>query len=265
MELLSSEDFKDTKIDPKWSPFDYLLEVTRVEQQKLKKPNGQEKKRHDAGYLKYFFYHAPQQPQTMCKEEIMGFKQEKSLNNNNGGQKRKGKPKEEEDEEWEGVESKKSKKERRVLVGSNPNNNPTVPDLPENFKQRIFEKMGGWGLVLVIQKQIYFSDANPTASRLSMPFSQLETDQFLSKAEAENLKNVNNDIKVRLLEPSMKESDITFKRWNYKKTSSSYVMINGWNSVVKKNGLKADDIVQVWSFRAKTDLKSDLCFALVKV
>ncbi|XVE92209.1 hypothetical protein REPUB_Repub01dG0077200 [Reevesia pubescens] len=43
--------------------------------------------------------------------------------------------------------------------------------------------------------------------------------------------------------------------------SSSYVMTNPWNSVVKNNRLKIDDIVQLWSFR----VKSKLCFALVKV
>ncbi|MBA0819199.1 hypothetical protein Gohar_025702 [Gossypium harknessii] len=35
MELLGFEDFKDTNVDPKWTTFDYLLEVTRVDQEKL--------------------------------------------------------------------------------------------------------------------------------------------------------------------------------------------------------------------------------------
>ncbi|MBA0833284.1 hypothetical protein Goarm_017607, partial [Gossypium armourianum] len=30
MELLSFEDFKNTRIKPKWTPIDYLLEVVRV-------------------------------------------------------------------------------------------------------------------------------------------------------------------------------------------------------------------------------------------
>ena len=39
MELLSFEDFKDTKFDPNWSPFDQLLEIARVGQEKVKKQN----------------------------------------------------------------------------------------------------------------------------------------------------------------------------------------------------------------------------------
>lgn len=34
MEFLRFEDFKDTNIDPKWSAFNYLLEITRVDQEK---------------------------------------------------------------------------------------------------------------------------------------------------------------------------------------------------------------------------------------
>ncbi|TYG70908.1 hypothetical protein ES288_D05G352000v1 [Gossypium darwinii] len=51
MELLGFEDFKDTNVDPKWTTFDYLLEVTRVDQEKLeqrsfkiKKKNGLKRK-----------------------------------------------------------------------------------------------------------------------------------------------------------------------------------------------------------------------------
>ncbi|XVF85214.1 hypothetical protein PTKIN_Ptkin17bG0100200 [Pterospermum kingtungense] len=249
MDLLSLEDFKNVKSNSRWTSFDYLLEVTRVGQEKLLKTRKEEaRKRHEA-YLQYFLYNVAPKPQAMCKDENVGLI--KNLN------KRKRIPREEDDEEWEGLKLKKSKKERPAAVVPVP---VPVPDLPESCKQHIFENMGGSGLVLVIQKPIYFSDMNRIASRLSMPFSQLKTHEFLTKAEAERLKNVKNYIKVWLLEPSMKESGITFKRWNYG-TSSSYVLNKGWNSVVESNGLKVGDTVQVWSFR----VNSELCFALVKV
>ncbi|XVF85247.1 hypothetical protein PTKIN_Ptkin17bG0102600 [Pterospermum kingtungense] len=250
MDLLSLEDFKNVKSNSHWTSFDYLLEVTKVGQEKLLKRsfetrNGEERKRHES-YLQYFLYNVAPEPQAMCKEENVGLI--KNLN------KRK-RILREEDEEWEGLKYlKKIKKERPAAVVPVP-----VTDLPESFKQLI-ENMGGSGLVLVIQKQIYFSDMSRIASRLSMPFSQLKTHEFLTKAEAERLKNVKNFIKACLLEPSMKESGITFKRWNYGK-SSSYVLNKGWNSVVESNGLKVGDTVQVWSFR----VNSELCFALVKV
>ncbi|TYH46925.1 hypothetical protein ES332_D11G374400v1 [Gossypium tomentosum] len=44
MELLRLEDFKDTNVDPKWSAFDYLLEVTRVDQEKSQQRNSMQKK-----------------------------------------------------------------------------------------------------------------------------------------------------------------------------------------------------------------------------
>ncbi|XVE85303.1 hypothetical protein DITRI_Ditri17bG0081000 [Diplodiscus trichospermus] len=258
MEPLCLEDFKDTSFDPNWSRFDYLLEVARVGQEKLQKQNliirnCDHKKRFEFGYLKHFLYSAPQ-PEAISKEESTSFKKGKSLNKN-GGLKRKRKLVQE-DEGREGMKLKKrSKKERAVEAGPNP-----PPDLPENYKQHIVEKMGGSDWVLVIQKQIFFSDVNPAASRFSMPFLHLKTHEFLSKTEVKDLED-NKAFKVcLLLEPSMKETQLKFKRWNMK-TSSNYVLNDGWNSVVRNNGLEINDIVQLWSFR----VESALHFALVKV
>ncbi|MBA0757550.1 hypothetical protein Gotri_020643 [Gossypium trilobum] len=44
MELLGFEDFKDTNVDPKWTTFDYLLEVTRVDQEKLQQRSSMQEK-----------------------------------------------------------------------------------------------------------------------------------------------------------------------------------------------------------------------------
>ena len=56
-----------------------------------------------------------------------------------------------------------------------------------------------------------------------------------------------------------------FKIWDMKKprgkTCSIYVLSSDWNSVVKGNDLKVNDVIQLWSFRAK----SILCFGLVIV
>ena len=69
MELLSVEDFKDTKFDPNWSPFDGQ---EKVKKQNFKIRSEKEKKKHDLD-LKYFLYNAPL-PEAMCKEENMSFK-----------------------------------------------------------------------------------------------------------------------------------------------------------------------------------------------
>ena len=76
MELLSVEDFKDTKFDPNrslWSLARGSKKWPRESEEKnFKIRNEEEKKRHYL-YLKYFLYNAPL-PKAMCKEENMGFK-----------------------------------------------------------------------------------------------------------------------------------------------------------------------------------------------
>ncbi|OMO60434.1 hypothetical protein CCACVL1_24168 [Corchorus capsularis] len=154
--------------------------------------------------------------------------------------------------------AKRSKKGHPAPVCPNPNSNPS---LPEHVKEYIINK-GGSDIALVIQKRLYFTDINPTASRLSIPISQIKTStsSFLTESETVDLeRGIAKD--VSLLEPSMKESVVTFSRWNYSGTNSSYVLKGQWNAVVQHNGLKAYDMVQLWSFR----VASNLCFALVKL
>ncbi|EOY23525.1 Uncharacterized protein TCM_015394 [Theobroma cacao] len=219
--------------------------VARVGRKKLKKKNlkikqGEEKKRQGLVFkLKYFSNNA---------EEAINFKLGKKLIKN-GGLKRKLKSNKEEEG---GLKLKRSK------IGIPSCSNPP-PDLPENFKEHIVGKMGGSDWLLVIQKPIFFSDVNPRASRFSIPFSQIQSHEFLYKKEAEDL-NDEKSMEVSLLEPSLEETTLSFRRWNMVK-SSMYVLTTMWNSVVKNNQLEIDDVVQLWSFR----VESCLCFALVKV
>ncbi|EOY23524.1 Uncharacterized protein TCM_015393 [Theobroma cacao] len=224
MNLLSIDDFKNSKLDPNCSIFDYLLEVTRVAKEKLKKENFN------------------------IKQEEVDFKHGKNLDKNSDlGRKLESKLKQE-----EGLKLRRSKIDKPLWP------NPP-PDLPENFKEHIVSKMGGSDWLLVIQKPVFFSDVNPGANRLSIPFSQIQRHEFLCKKEVEYL-NDKKDMQVRLVEPSLEETTLSFRRWNMK-NSSMYVLTKTWNSVVKNNQLKIDDVVQLWSFR----VESSLCFALVKV
>ncbi|KAH1084150.1 hypothetical protein J1N35_023911 [Gossypium stocksii] len=199
LELLRLEDFKDTNVDPKWSAFDYLLEVTRVDQEKS------------------------QQRSSMQEKNELKRKHQNSKN-------------------------------KRPIV-SYP-----LPLLPQSFKQHIVEKLGGSDFVLVIQKKLFFSDVNPQASRFLIPFSQLKSHEFLNDSEVKYLKTKKDAIKARLLEPSMKETEINFNKW-VMGNSSMYVITTSWNSIVKNNQLEVDNIVQLWSFR----VNSTLCFALQKL
>ncbi|PPR81372.1 hypothetical protein GOBAR_AA39346 [Gossypium barbadense] len=240
MELLSRNDFKDTKIDPNWGPFDYLLHVVHVDQQKFQKS-----------------HNAPPPPEILCKQYHTGFKLRFKFNNSVGlKRKRNLKAVEEEDDgDWVApkLKPKRSKKQEKSVCPIPPS------DLPPKFRQLIVEEMGGRDLVLVIQKTIFFSDINPTASRFSIPFSQVKTHDFLNEAEAKELDD-KNPMQVWLLDPSMKGTSITLNKW-VMGSSSLYVLTNTWNPIVKNNQLKKGDTVQLWSFR----MNSLPCFALLKL
>ncbi|XVF10052.1 hypothetical protein REPUB_Repub07fG0150400 [Reevesia pubescens] len=255
MELLCIEDFKHSEFGSNWGAFDYLLEVARVGNEKLmkkenyskNKPAGIDDETKREGLVFKYFQNEAVKVESLMEKEAMGF-----MNlNSGGGLKRKLKSKEgEEEEEEEGLKLKRSAK---INVPS------FRKDLPENFKEHIINKLGGSDLLLVIQKPLFYSDINPGASRLSIPFSQIQTHEFLNKKEAENLKE-KKGMKVSLLDPSLKKTKPTFNRWNMGK-SQMYVLNKTWNGVAKTNQLKIDDVVQLWSFR----VNSSLCFALVKV
>ncbi|KAL6178153.1 hypothetical protein ACLB2K_049672 [Fragaria x ananassa] len=136
-------------------------------------------------------------------------------------------------------------------------------DLPEEFKRKI-ETMGGCSdeARLVIQKELYDSDLAPTASRFSMPRKQVLC-PFLEKDEEEWLEIRGRELHITLIDPMVEEEDIFLTQWSYGYgRSKSYVLRTQWNYVAAKNGLKPKDVIQVWSFRNKTNNKLHL--ALVK-
>ncbi|GMI70813.1 hypothetical protein HRI_000750600 [Hibiscus trionum] len=247
MGQLSSDDFDHIHIDPRpgWDRFGYLLQIAEFEEEKWQKTHGP-----GHGDLKCFQYNA-RRPRSLRKQESVGFK-----SNKKSGMKLKRKlKKEDEDGEWEyGLKPKPKKSKKKQ-----PLRPMAIPELPHNFKWHIFQNMGGSGLVLVIQKALFFSDVNPTASRFSVPFSQVKTHDFLTGTKAQSLAG-KNPMEVRVLDPSMKETTLTFNIWEMSKTKL-YVMTKAWNSVVQSNRLEEGNTVQLWSFR----VNSELCFALVKV
>ncbi|KAL4319557.1 hypothetical protein GQ457_18G022000 [Hibiscus cannabinus] len=236
---LSADDFDHIQVDPSCGRFGCLLLVAGFELQRW--PNSGHGDLNNA----------------RCNQENAGFN---FKSNKKPGVKPKRKLKEEDDDgEWEAAmkpKPKRSKKLQPLALALRPM--PT-PDLPHNFRRHILGNMGGSDLVLVIQKALFFSDVNPTASRFSVPFSQVKTHEFLTGTEAQSLAG-KNPMEVRLLEPCMKETTLTFNMWEMSKTKL-YVMTKAWNSVVQRNNLGEGNTVQLWSFRVNTEL----CFALVKV
>ncbi|KAL6584012.1 hypothetical protein OROMI_003301 [Orobanche minor] len=133
--------------------------------------------------------------------------------------------------------------------------NVEKPMLPEEFKDRIVEIGGSLeSVVLIIEKRLFITDVSSTHCRLSVPHSQVEN-KFLKSHEKYQLK-LGEGIQSSLLQPSLKECEITFTSWNSNKT---YVLLNNWNAVRHDNRLMAGMTIQLWAFRRN----SKLCFALL--
>lgn len=180
------------------------------------------------------------------------------------------------DDDWV-VECTKQKKEKRKLSQhcSRTNKKPKIvldeiPDLPQEFKERI-QQLNGSKVALVIQKDLFSTDVSDHHYRLSIPWNQIISKDFLTDEEKAYLENTRAEMKVKLIEPSLQECEMTFKRWvkpnekNCKeraKSSFSYVLINKWNQLKARNNLKLGDTIQLWKFRSLAD---ELCLALVLV
>ncbi|KAK8480719.1 hypothetical protein V6N13_090396 [Hibiscus sabdariffa] len=240
---LSADDFDHIQVDPSCGRFGCLLLIAGFELQRWPKT-------HDSHSGHGDFKASRCNARSLCNQENVGFN---FKSNKKPGVKPKRKLKEENDDgEWEAAmkpKPKRSKKLQPLALALRPM--PT-PDLPHNFERHILGNMGGSDLVLVIQKALFFSDVNPTASRFSVPFSQVKTHEFLTGTEAQSLAG-KNPMEVRLLEPCMKETTLTFNMWEMSKTKL-YVMTKAWNSVVQRNNLAEGNTVQLWSFRVNTEL-----------
>ncbi|KAL6321158.1 hypothetical protein AAG906_012930 [Vitis piasezkii] len=130
------------------------------------------------------------------------------------------------------------------------------PELPEDLKVRIRE-LNGTRPILVLEKQLFKTDINEGENRLSMPLNQIRR-EFLSEEEK---MRVVEGMQVKLIQPSLEETTVTFKKWKMKESCHLYVFTREWKLIVNDNSLEARTRIQVWSFR----VGSELWFALVRV
>lgn len=145
------------------------------------------------------------------------------------------------------------------------------PDMPDNLKCMIYA-MNGTRLLLVVQKPLTTTDVKEHQNRLQIPFNQIsdESYDFLTNDEKDFLdcrdeKRHWNCIKTPLLDLQLDSWNIPLRKWVMNKKSGDvtevYVLNSPWIEIVRKNGLKAGDDIQVWSFRVGDQLH----LALVKV
>ncbi|PWA91160.1 hypothetical protein CTI12_AA078490 [Artemisia annua] len=137
----------------------------------------------------------------------------------------------------------------------------------ERLKEHITHELNGTNIMLVIQKQLIASDLGQNQNRLSMPFNQMQTHDFLTPDEKALLDGQLHDFYVPLLGPTLQmyEKPMRLVRWNLN-TISTLVLRTDWNNFVNenKNDLKVGATIQVWSFRMEDQNKLCLAIAVVK-
>lgn len=145
-----------------------------------------------------------------------------------------------------------------VIHGPNP-----PPDLPDNIKS-IIRDMGGNGVLLITQKWLTATDVNSHNNRLQIPLKQIINANFLTDQETQYLteKDVTdhlNFIETLLIDPALNQHKIAMRRWlmckKFSKTKSeNYVLNKPWIQIVKSNGLKEGNLIQLWGFRVGQQL-----------
>ncbi|RVW28339.1 B3 domain-containing protein [Vitis vinifera] len=145
------------------------------------------------------------------------------------------------DDEGVCVQEKKKLMMKKMMDKAICSSPHATPELPVILRNRI-KALGGSDVTFVIQKPLFKSDVRLSQNRLSIPLNQIQQ-SFLTPEESERLNSGGNgkkcaDMEVMLIEPSLHRETISLRKWDMKKASgnstSMYVLVTNWNSVVRK-------------------------------
>lgn len=226
--MVTSHDFKGVYIDPSWSPFEYLLEVVSVADQKYHKEISLRNK-------------------PMIQFKSLNHTQFKKLKHHK--------------KRTLSNSPSTSKNPRVVTQQAGPD---PPPDVPKEFENIIMAKNGS-DLKLVTQKKLSKTDMLGRFARLSIPKGQTIA-EFLSEDEQMSLQQKEEDgvrykgMKVQLIQPSLEECSISLKKWK-QGSNNSHMLCSPWNEIAKNNGLEVGDILQLWSFK----VDHSPCLILIKL
>ncbi|KAJ1385031.1 hypothetical protein SESBI_42023 [Sesbania bispinosa] len=128
---------------------------------------------------------------------------------------------------------------------------PPQPDLPDQFMNRIRE-LDGSDVRYVMYKKLSNTDVNVNNNRLSMTSKQIRCDLFTEREKA-ILCSTDEDnrpvgLEVVVLDPSLREFDITLKKWDMQSTSV-YNLVKNWKLILSQNNLQVDHEFHIWYFR----------------
>ena len=268
--MVTSNDFKGRYIDPSWSPFENLLEVADVAAQKYEEEKSMTNETVRVKESELMMKQNRLKKPRILDSHEYSYQDHQKQNLNGASSSMQSQTywvprpplsKNLKTKEQERIRNPPRTRTRRANQQAGPE---PPPDIPMEFKDIIMAK-NGRDLKLVIQKKLCPSDLDDSYAQLSIPKGQMRA-EFLSEEDQLNLQQKEADgvrcegIKVPLIEPCLEESTISLKRWKFG-TSISYMLSSPWNHVVANNGLKCEDIIQLWSFK----VGHKPCLALIKL
>ncbi|CAL1386001.1 unnamed protein product [Linum trigynum] len=262
--MLLTMDDVDEKLDfsnikKKLTPFEWLLAITPIALEKLHRQEKHQRLAKESQLKK------PIVPQTTTLGQDHDQHQTPSIK-----RKRNVFERTREDGKKKNVSSMRRKIDRDYFVDDPRLERATIP---ERFRHHIETNLNGRDIKLIVQKRLYESDLKTGEGRLSIPAKKM-CQGLLTRKEEEWLRTRDRGeavpaMELLLLDPELGEGKIVFKLWEMNKpngtTSYMYVLARYWNHVVKKNGLKTGEVVQVWGFRMGEDEPGRLGLALVRL
>ncbi|KAF8413143.1 hypothetical protein HHK36_001119 [Tetracentron sinense] len=152
--------------------------------------------------------------------------------------------------------TKKKKKKTTKKKGASCSSDP-APQMPENLMNEL-ERMGATEITYLMQKKLFDTDISKGHNRLSIPTSQVDGRDFLTKKEKKTVqKKKDGVLEVVVVDPMAGHWTLNFTQWKMK-SSNIYALIKQWKQLVKANNLCVGDTILLWSFRCD----SKLCFVL---
>ncbi|CAI0440223.1 unnamed protein product [Linum tenue] len=257
-------DFTNTK-NKKLTPFEWLLAITPIALEKLHRQEKHERLAKESQLKK------PIVPQTTTTTTTLGQDHDQHQTPSIKRKRNVFERTREDRKKKKNVSSMRRRKIDRDYFVDDPRLERAT--IPERFRHHIETNLNGRDIKLIVQKRLYESDLKTGEGRLSIPAKKM-CQGLLTTKEEEWLRTRDRgeavpSMELLLLDPELGEGKIVFKLWEMNKpngtTSYMYVLARYWNHVVKKNGLKTGEVVQVWGFRMGEDEPGRLGLALVRL
>ncbi|RVW69619.1 hypothetical protein CK203_062634 [Vitis vinifera] len=127
------------------------------------------------------------------------------------------------DDEGGCVQEKKKRRMKKIMDKARFPSPHATPELPVILRNQI-KALGGSDVMFVIEKPLFKIDVRRNGKKCA-------------------------DMEVMLIEPSLHRETISLRKWDMKKasrnSSSMYVLVTNWNSVVWRNSMSEDETVQL--------------------